>query len=57
MKILAMDTSNVTLSVAVLDSEQLLAMQTTNIKRNHSKTTDANYFANSCRSRDGTKRN
>lgn len=37
MKILAMDTSNVTLSVAVLDSEQLLAMQTTNIKRNHSK--------------------
>jgi tRNA threonylcarbamoyladenosine biosynthesis protein TsaB len=37
MKILAMDTSNVALSVAVLDSEQLLATQTTNIKRNHSK--------------------
>lgn len=37
MKILAMDTSNVALSVAVLDSKRLLAMQTTNIKRNHSK--------------------
>lgn len=37
MKILAIDTSNIALSVAVLDSERLLAMQTTNIKRNHSK--------------------
>ena len=37
MKILAMDTSNITLSVAVLDDNQLLAMQTTNIKKNHSK--------------------
>ncbi|WP_251920973.1 tRNA (adenosine(37)-N6)-threonylcarbamoyltransferase complex dimerization subunit type 1 TsaB [Pediococcus acidilactici] len=37
MKILALDTSNVALSVAVLENDQLLAIQTTNIKRNHSK--------------------
>lgn len=36
MKILAFDTSNVALSVAILDNEHLLATQTTNIKRNHS---------------------
>ncbi|WP_412988674.1 tRNA (adenosine(37)-N6)-threonylcarbamoyltransferase complex dimerization subunit type 1 TsaB [Pediococcus siamensis] len=36
MKILAIDTSNRPLSVAVLDDDQLLAMTTTNIRRNHS---------------------
>jgi len=36
MKILALDTSNRPLSVAILDDGQLLAMTTTNIRKNHS---------------------
>ncbi|AEV94808.1 tRNA (adenosine(37)-N6)-threonylcarbamoyltransferase complex dimerization subunit type 1 TsaB [Pediococcus claussenii] len=36
MKILAFDTSNQALSVALLEDQNLLSMQTTNIKRNHS---------------------
>lgn len=36
MKLLALDTSNRPLSVAVLDDGQLLAMTTTNIRKNHS---------------------
>lgn len=38
MKILAMDTSNITLTVAVLEDDKLLAQVTTNISRNHSTT-------------------
>lgn len=38
MKILAIDTSNQPLSVAVLDDENLLATKTTNVSRNHSVT-------------------
>lgn len=38
MKILAIDTSNIPLSVAVLEDETLLATITTNIKKNHSIT-------------------
>lgn len=37
MKILSFDTSNVTLSVAVLEDETMLAMETINVKQNHSK--------------------
>lgn len=38
MKILAIDTSNIPLSVAVLEDKTLLATMTTNIKKNHSIT-------------------
>lgn len=38
MKILAIDTSNKPLSVAVLEDDQLLVTKTTNISRNHSTT-------------------
>lgn len=38
MKILAIDTSNQPLSVAVLEDDHLLATKTINISRNHSKT-------------------
>ncbi|GAA0496712.1 tRNA (adenosine(37)-N6)-threonylcarbamoyltransferase complex dimerization subunit type 1 TsaB [Salinibacillus aidingensis] len=36
MKVLAMDTSNQVMSVAVLDNQQIVAEITTNVKRNHS---------------------
>ncbi len=36
MKILAFDTSNKTLSLAILENERLLADMTLNIKKNHS---------------------
>lgn len=38
MKVLAIDTSNQPLSVALLEDEQLLATMTTNISKNHSVT-------------------
>lgn len=36
MRILAMDTSNQSMSVAVIENNQILAEKTTNVKRNHS---------------------
>ena len=38
MKLLAIDTSNRPLSVAVLEDTQILATTTTNVGRNHSST-------------------
>lgn len=37
MKILAIDTSNQAMSIAVLENEKILGELTTNIKRNHSE--------------------